>query len=307
MQGVLIRPNSDMDVEVGQMIVIPFEYTGHAPDQAGIGGAWSISVVLYAIDGLSGFILNQHDTTHPTEGPVSNSGEISSGELMNDIPLAYEVVLYGNEDAWIQYPNIGGGGHPWYLLDSWEFIVSPQSVGVNFRGDILAVRPSEIAPGTPIELSIDYNAWADNAVDQLGGWFTRISADIDGVFVDTTDNHTGPDGHRTGSSAPLLMLGTMPDHPITGIVKLEGRGAFGSWVELDSRSVTLTPSGVPSQCTLDSDCPPGYSCVGGVCVRDTVPPPDGESKFPWVPVAIIGAGVALAAYAVAPTVKGLTK
>lgn len=46
----------------------------------------------------------------------------------------------------------------------------------------------------------------------------------------------------------------------------------------------------PAVCYTDADCPEGYICENGKCVLE-------EEKFPWVPVALIGGGVALAAVA----------
>jgi hypothetical protein len=54
---------------------------------------------------------------------------------------------------------------------------------------------------------------------------------------------------------------------------------------------------LPPECSLDSDCPEGYVCVGGACVpEEEVPPqpPDEGKKFPLLPVVLIGGGVVVA-------------
>lgn len=62
---------------------------------------------------------------------------------------------------------------------------------------------------------------------------------------------------------------------------------IGGWKVLKTIDVVLTPPGVPV-CKTDADCPTGYKCVGGKCVKKPVPPP---SEVPW---GWIGAGAAAA-------------
>lgn len=50
---------------------------------------------------------------------------------------------------------------------------------------------------------------------------------------------------------------------------------------------------VPPECVIDADCPEGYVCKNGICVPK-------EKEFPWLPVALIGGGVVLAAATVIP-------
>jgi len=66
------------------------------------------------------------------------------------------------------------------------------------------------------------------------------------------------------------------------------------WFLLDEKVVTLTPTGVPPippippiYCTVDADCPPGYVCKDGVCVKK-------EDYGLLVLAGLVAAGVVLA-------------
>ena len=58
------------------------------------------------------------------------------------------------------------------------------------------------------------------------------------------------------------------------------------WKLLDTKLVTLTLPGMPPPltCSVDADCPPGYVCRGGVCVKKE-PPVD------WTMLVLLGMAV----------------
>ena len=60
--------------------------------------------------------------------------------------------------------------------------------------------------------------------------------------------------------------------------------------------VAEEPEPPPPECAIDADCPAGYVCQNGVCVLAE----EAEKEFPWVPVALIGGGVVLAAVTLIP-------
>ena len=61
----------------------------------------------------------------------------------------------------------------------------------------------------------------------------------------------------------------------------------GGWKVLKTVDVILYPKGYIPECETDADCPPGYKCVNGECVKEEV-----EGEFPWQWLVIGGLGVA---------------
>lgn len=83
-------------------------------------------------------------------------------------------------------------------------------------GEIVNVMPSSIAPGQPVSLSIDYNAFHPGIV---WTWMTRVKVVLDGMSAENTDYHAGSSGSRIGS--PLNFNKPMPNRPISGTITLE--------------------------------------------------------------------------------------
>ena len=66
------------------------------------------------------------------------------------------------------------------------------------------------------------------------------------------------------------------------ITLVPGTGEVAQWKLVDTKTITLV---VPTiVCSKDADCPEGYLCVGGVCVK--------KKGLPWTSFAIAGAAVA---------------
>lgn len=61
------------------------------------------------------------------------------------------------------------------------------------------------------------------------------------------------------------------------------------WNMLKTITVTLAPAGVPPVCVTDADCPAGYICVNGKCVKKPVPPPS-EVPWGWIAAGAVGVG-----------------
>ena len=179
----------------------------------------------------------------------------------------------------------------------------------NFSGLIEEVRPGEFAAGDLVKIEVDFKAYAHNPID-WPNWTTKLTATVNGMRDEDDQSHVGEEGHRTGQP---LTLGTMPSHNLSGTVKLEAKGEWspGGWQLLDTRDIAIICSGgPPPECALDSDCPPGYWCLNGVCVPENGGPPitcsidadcpegykcqDGECvKKEEIPWPWIAAGVAL--------------
>lgn len=62
-----------------------------------------------------------------------------------------------------------------------------------------------------------------------------------------------------------------------------GTGEVAQWKLVDTKTITLI---IPTTaCLTDADCPEGYVCMDGVCVKK-------EAGFPWAALGIGGAAVA---------------
>jgi len=59
----------------------------------------------------------------------------------------------------------------------------------------------------------------------------------------------------------------------------------GGWEEIGEMEFELIPEGFIPTCSVDADCPEGYVCKDGKCVKK-------EAVFPWKWLAIAGAAIA---------------
>ena len=68
-------------------------------------------------------------------------------------------------------------------------------------------------------------------------------------------------------------------------------GITGGWEEVATKTAIIKPSGEPPPpaCTVDADCPTGYECIKGKCVK-IKPEPDGEIPWPWIAAGAVGVG-----------------
>lgn len=170
-----------------------------------------------------------------------------------------------------------------HLASDYRFIspgAEPPPQGFDISGLITSVYPSQIAPGQPLDLYVDFNAYNDSLYYQLRGWETKVTATLNGYAGSDIQFHYGRDGSRTGQS---LQLGTMPSDDLSGEVTLYGRNKKipqAAFTELHTKSVSIMSIGVEP--------PPGNGN------GDEPPPPgaDWGKVLPWV---AIGAGVLLIA------------
>jgi hypothetical protein len=62
-----------------------------------------------------------------------------------------------------------------------------------------------------------------------------------------------------------------------------GTGEVAQWKLVDTKTITLI---IPTiTCSIDADCPEGYLCMDGVCIKK-------EAGFPWAALGIAGAAIA---------------
>jgi hypothetical protein len=148
--------------------------------------------------------------------------------------------------------------------------VQPGNGEGGITGAITSIQPLTFDVASPIELTVSYNAYCDDPVQQVTGWETRITVNLDGLSDSITHIHTGQDGSQQDL---VLQPGDMPDKTLSGNIILEGGGGV-NWIQLHKRAITVSPPGSGP----------------------------GEEGFDWGPVAIVG-GLLLVAYAAGSTPK----
>ncbi len=178
---------------------------------------------------------------------------------MPDRSVDISFFLFAHEDvslfstypwSWPEYDSwINGEGTVFSHLNSNYRSINPISApppgnddGAELSGVITKVEPLEFAVGAPIDLSINFNAYADSIWEQTHGWDTRVTATLDGKSDSDVQFHNGRNGSRTGQT---LNLGAMPGENLSGNIVLEGRGrnllGFPTeWQTLDTKSLMVT-------------------------------------------------------------------
>ena len=75
------------------------------------------------------------------------------------------------------------------------------------------------------------------------------------------------------------------------IVVSPSEEVVGGWNVLQTVDVVVFPLGEapPPTCDVDADCPTGYECIKGKCVK-IKPEPDGEIPWAWLAAGAVGIG-----------------
>lgn len=112
----------DNKVPVGEEIELHVYYRATYPGQPWFAPEWTCSVVVYN-EALTQ-ILGQNDTTHLTEGPVSNDPYLTIGKMPSSAILV-GIVLWANPNAGLKFPNDSGN---WTQLDFRWLYIEPGQV-----------------------------------------------------------------------------------------------------------------------------------------------------------------------------------
>ena len=144
-----------------------------------------------------------------------------------------------------------------------------------FSGAITEVTPSQIQAGGALNIYVSYQARTVSLI-QAAGWATETIVELDSFKGSDTTMHVGYEGSQTRQ---IIKLDTMPNRKLSGKVSLYGlKGIYSDYRELlDTRVISVTlattpvpppaPTPTPVACRIDEDCPPGYICKDGICVK----------------------------------------
>ena len=268
---------------------------------------------------------------------VEHQGPGESGELFIETNGENNEVdwEFADDDSWHRYNksieldirNLGEGtydleiklqsikGPDLFINLPDAFVIGEEPPATSFSGAITGIKPSTLVYGEELALYVTFGAFSDGDL----GWFTKVTVEMDGQTGEEEAAQWGMDGSMDEQK---VHVGVMPNKSVTGSVTLWAReGWLKDWVKLagpKTHSITLSGGEPPPACEIDDDCPAGYVCKNGECVPEGAGGPceidadcpkgyickngkcvkEGEeSKFPWVPVALItgGAIVAVAA------------
>ncbi len=133
--------------------------------------------------------------------------------------------------------------------------------------------------GDPLKISFNYRVTCTGWQCNLG-WMTKVLGKLNGQTISggtaEIDRHIGEEGGDDGTT--LEFTGLMPNHDLSGEFIFEWKhltgtsGVPGIWgpghgVEFARRHVSIANLGGLVACRTDEDCPSGYQCVGGQCVK----------------------------------------
>lgn len=129
--------------------------------------------------------------------------------------------------------------------------------------------------GDPIKIAFNYrvtcSGWTCYA-----GWMTKVLAHLDGQTVAggtaELDRHNGVEGGHDG--ATLVFTGLMPNHDLSGELAFEWKAGGPFWGPGHGLEFARMPLVIvnldditPDVCVVDADCPTGYRCENGKCVK----------------------------------------
>lgn len=160
--------------------------------------------------------------------------------------------------------------------------------GAIFSGEIISVLPLKQRAGDEISLIVKYIVSTNSLLEAANGWWAEAIVDVDNM------NGKAESGMLTGKGPKTLTqqlnFGAMPAGNLYGRVDIICfKGGFSGYSEVvATKNITLSPSslppipppqnggGGPVTCSIDADCPAGYTCQDGVCVKT------GETPWTWI-------------------------
>lgn len=155
--------------------------------------------------------------------------------------------------------------------------------GEVFAGRIISVEPLEQRINSKIDLTIKYEVETFSLIEAINGWWAEAVVTVDGQEGNAQSGMLTGKGPKTLTQR--VSFGTMLATNMYGTVDIICyKGGFSGYSELvASQNITLTPSELPPEPPPDGN---------------GEPPPDGngepEEGIDWLPVALIGGGVAVA-------------
>jgi len=182
---------------------------------------------------------------------------------------------------------------------------SPTPIEHIFTGEITDISPLEQRIGAEISLVVGYNVKTSSLTEAINGWWAESEVKLDGLSGKAKSGMlTGYGSHQLSNQA---NLGVMPNRTLYGTVTVTCyKGGFSGYSEVvTTKNITVTPSALPpvpptpsptptptptpSTCSIDSDCPTGYVCVNGECVKKEGNWWDKLTQNTWFPAYIGGA------------------
>jgi len=225
-------------VKIGSTCWIDFRFEYKGP---------TASLAVYAAIGIKGIRFDEVIAQQGTiEVPAATSWITRTGLLPIYVNQAidpanspYDVYIKILDPLVISPPKMGA------------IVITDDPASQDITGRIIKVEPSSIKAGSPLEMLVKYQAFDDKALDQVNGWWTRVTVTLGGLTGWKEMVHMG----RDANNVERILLGVMPSKTLTGKVRLEGTSGdmienplgptppATGWYLLEEKTITVSPGG----------------------------------------------------------------
>ena len=246
---VEIVGHPDNKVTPGETIQLRAHYQGECPGQPWYAPEWTVSVVAY--DEPLTTILGKNDTTHFTEGPVTNDPTLYAG-TMPSYPIWIGVVLWGNPSGWKPFPEDGGD---WTQLDFRWLYLEPKVAQYTLSTSVSPAGSGYIIPSSGVYddgewVTITAYAYSGYEFDHWGGDASGTSRSI----TITMDGNKSIIAYFTEIQVGWQLLdtdwtnvgATIPGWQFLDSASVVIRTAISVWQLLHSRTVTVGLAAPPT-------------------------------------------------------------
>ena len=245
---VEVIDHPDNQVPPGETIRLRAHYQGECTGQPWYAPEWTVSVVAY--DEPLTTMLGKNDTTHLTEGPVTNDPTLSAG-TMPTYPIWIGVVLWGNPSGWKSYPEDSGD---WSQLDFRWLYLEPRAAQHTLSTSVSPAGAGFVTPSSGVfveweSVIITAHAYSGYEFDHWGGDASGTSPTIT-ITMDSNKSIIAyyteiQVGWQLLSSRMVSIRVIIPGWQLLqtrAVTVALGAPPAAGWALLDTRTTTIKPA-----------------------------------------------------------------